>query len=107
MEKSDKNSGICIIKYNKKLKKIKEEYKMRKPDMSNIIRDLPPYVFRTNPKLHDLIGFSPKSLANMDCKGIGPRGRISIGGKVAYPREELIAWLLERAYIIETKWVQK
>lgn len=40
---------------------------------------------------------NPRSLANLDCKGAGPRGRVRIGGKVAYPTEELVAWLEARA----------
>lgn len=40
--------------------------------------------------------FSPRTLANLDSKGEGPRGRLRLGRKVCYPKNELIEWLLER-----------
>ena len=40
---------------------------------------------------------NPKYLANLDSLGQGPRGRIRIGRKVAYPVDTLIAFLEERA----------
>ena len=40
---------------------------------------------------------NPRSLANWDCKGLGPRGRTRIGKKVAYPVREVIRWLNEKA----------
>jgi hypothetical protein len=40
---------------------------------------------------------SEKSLANLDSKGEGPKGRFRIGKKIAYPVESLIAWLEGRA----------
>jgi hypothetical protein len=36
--------------------------------------------------------FKPKSLANLDCQGRGPAGRRLIGGKVCYPRDQVITW---------------
>ena len=40
---------------------------------------------------------SAKYIANLDCKGEGPPGRIRIGRKVVYPVVELVAWLEGRA----------
>ena len=40
---------------------------------------------------------NPRTLANQDCAGVGPRGRINIGRKICYPVSEVIAWLEERA----------
>lgn len=37
-----------------------------------------------------------KTLANMDCQGVGP-SRIQVGRKVAYPVSELVAWMRARA----------
>jgi hypothetical protein len=39
---------------------------------------------------------SEKYIANLDSKGLGPQGRLRIGGKVAYPVENLIRWLESR-----------
>jgi hypothetical protein len=36
---------------------------------------------------------SPGTLANLDCQGIGPDGRIRIGKKVGYIVDRLIPWL--------------
>ena len=38
-----------------------------------------------------------KYLANLDSQGRGPKGRIRIGRKVAYPVVEFISWLESRA----------
>ncbi len=39
----------------------------------------------------------PRTLANLDAKGVGPRGRIRINNKkIAYPVDELIKWMEER-----------
>lgn len=40
---------------------------------------------------------TPKTLANLDATGEGPKGRITVGRKVAYPVDLLIAWLEARA----------
>lgn len=37
-----------------------------------------------------------RSLANADCLGKGPRGKMRIGRKVAYPVDSLIEWMKER-----------
>lgn len=37
-----------------------------------------------------------KTLANYDSLGIGPRERIRIGNRIAYPKESLVAWMQER-----------
>ncbi len=39
----------------------------------------------------------PRTLANLDSKGEGPKGRIRVGKKVAYPVAELTSWLESRA----------
>ena len=40
---------------------------------------------------------NPRTLANQDSQGVGPKGRINIGRKVCYPVSSVIAWLEERA----------
>ena len=40
---------------------------------------------------------SPRYIANLDCKGLGPNDSIIIGRKRAYPVDSLIAWLENRA----------
>jgi hypothetical protein len=36
--------------------------------------------------------FKPRTLANLDCKGRGPAGRMSVGGRICYPREQVVLW---------------
>jgi len=74
---------------------------MRKPKLSpeEVIRllkeSLPKLIPRS--KVHELTYglVSPKTLANADYKGCGPR-RIRINGKIYYPKEALIEWLAGR-----------
>jgi hypothetical protein len=41
-----------------------------------------------------------KYLANLDCTGQGPAGRIRCGRKVAYPVNEFVKWLEKRSAVI-------
>lgn len=41
----------------------------------------------------------PRTLANLDCKGEGPK-RIRVGRKVAYEVKELCNWLSKRAQAV-------
>ena len=36
--------------------------------------------------------YKPRSLANLDCQGRGPDGRMTVGGKVCYPRDQVVLW---------------
>lgn len=40
---------------------------------------------------------TPGRIANLDSMGQGPRNRIRIGRKIAYPVADLVEWLAERA----------
>ncbi len=44
---------------------------------------------------------SPRTLANLDCVGKGPRGRVRIGNQIAYPVTELMEWLEARTQRID------
>lgn len=50
---------------------------------------------------------NPKTLANLDCIGQGPAGAIRVGRKVAYPVEEVIRFLEDRAVPVERKYRKK
>ncbi len=71
-----------------------------KPDLSALLKDLPPFVARNHPRFRELTGYSPRTIANMDCLGKGPKKRIMLGNTVAYDRESLVEWLEERSYIL-------
>ena len=72
----------------------------QRPNLSALLKELPPYVSRTFPRFKELTGYSPRSVANMDGLGQGPEKRIMLGGRVAYERESLIKWLEGRSQII-------
>ena len=44
--------------------------------------------------------YSPRYMANLDCRGLGPRGRVSIGGQVCYPLDSFNQWLQERTRVL-------
>ena len=72
----------------------------RKPDLSALRKELPPFVSRTHPRFRELTGYSPRTVANMDCLGEGPEKRIILGNVVAYERESLIEWLEARSRVL-------
>lgn len=58
---------------------------------------LPPLISRN--QVGKLTGgaISPKTLANLDSLGLGPRERIKLGRRVAYPTTVLLEWLEARS----------
>lgn len=72
----------------------------QRPDLSALLKELPPFVARTFPRFRELTGYSPRTVANMDCLGQGPGKRIMLGNVVAYERESLIEWLEARSRIL-------
>jgi hypothetical protein len=62
-------------------------------------KDIPTILFRNDSRIKQLTGKTSRTWANLDAKGIGPKRRIKIGGAVAYPREELIEFLLSQVKI--------
>ena len=42
-----------------------------------------------------------KYLANLDSAGLGPKGRVRIGGrKIAYPVQAVVSWLESRSEVV-------
>ena len=41
--------------------------------------------------------FKPRTLANLDCLGYGPGGRMLVRGKVCYPRDQIVIWFASLA----------
>ncbi len=46
---------------------------------------------------------SPKTLANLDCKGEGPATRVRLGRNIAYPTPVLLEWLEARSIVLAAK----
>ncbi len=51
--------------------------------------------------------YSERYMSNRDYLGDGPKGRIRIGRKVAYPIDSAIAWLEARSAVIPEKQVRQ
>lgn len=67
-------------------------------DLSKLISKWPSaYVARSEVGRFSGGLISPGTLANLDCKGEGPEGRIRVGKKVAYEVHALVRWLEGRA----------
>lgn len=64
--------------------------------IQDMVKDLPPVVFRKDARLTQLTGKASRTLANLDSKGEGIPGRVRIGRFVAYPREGLLEYLLSQ-----------
>jgi len=69
-------------------------------DFSELEQELPPIVFRNWARWRDFIPYAPRTLANEDSRGTGPKERILCGRVVGYPRKGLIEWLKERSKIV-------
>jgi hypothetical protein len=39
---------------------------------------------------------APGTLANLDCKGEGPGGKVQLGRRIGYERTSFVEWLLSR-----------
>jgi len=69
-------------------------------DFSGLEKVLPPIVFRNWPSWRDFIPIAPRTCANEDSLGRGPKEKIMCGRVVGYPRAAFIEWLRERSRII-------
>ncbi len=69
---------------------------MDRIDLSDLEKELPPILYRSHPRFRELIGLSPRTMANVDSAGTGPKERIRSGRLVGYPREAMIEFLRNR-----------
>lgn len=79
----------------------RNRFEHRHPDLSALLQELPPFVARNHPRFKELIGYSGRTMANMDCLKVTESvKKIMLGNTVAYERASLIAWLQSRSRII-------
>lgn len=72
--------------------------------MSQTIEDIlreyeqlfPPVLQRNHPRFQEWMGVSPRTMANLDAKGKGPRERVQNGKFVGYPKAAAIDWKRKR-----------
>jgi len=75
---------------------------MAKPDFSSLSRDWrSPYVTRDRIFEFTCGLINPRTLANRDAKGTGPKNKIRVGRKVAYEITELIQWISDQSRCID------
>lgn len=70
-------------------------------DLDVLIHKWPsPLVARDQRILDQFAGglLNARTLANADSAGTGPRGKLRIGRKVAYPVDSLVEWMKARRY---------
>ncbi len=65
-----------------------------------IEKALPPIVFRNWHGWRDILPIAPRTCANEDSLGRGPKKKIMVGHVVGYPRAAMIEWLRERMKVI-------
>ena len=70
-------------------------------DFTELEKVLPPIVFRNWPKWRDVLPIAPRTVANEDCLGTGPTGKIMVGRVCGYYRENFIQWLRERSRVVQ------
>ena len=72
-----------------------------RPDLSALLKELPPFVARTHPRFKELTGYSGRTMATMDClHQTTAVKKIMLGNTVAYERESLVRWLENRSRIL-------
>ena len=79
--------------------RMQEDYHLA--DLSALLDELPPILFRNHPRFRELTGMSPKSLANLDYQGRGPSERVLVGRVIGYPRRAFVKWLESRSRMID------
>jgi len=73
----------------------------QKPDLSALLKELPPFVARNHPRFKELTGYSGRTMANMDClHQTDAVKKIMLGNTVAYEKQSLVAWLESRSRIL-------
>lgn len=76
--------------------------KEQKADFSSLAQKWPsPYVARQEVERFTGGMISIKYLANLDCQGFGPKGRVRVGRKIAYPVDQFVSWLESRSTAID------
>jgi len=86
----------------KSLKESKEKFE-REALLADIARELPPIVFRNWKRWRDIIPMAPRTVANEDSLGKGPKEFVYVGRVKGYPKEAFIDYLRARMRFTESK----
>lgn len=80
--------------------KPEEKQQILNQRLASLEEVLPPIVFRNWAAWRDVLPIAPRTVANEDSLGRGPKEKIMVGRVVGYPRSALIEWLRERSKVI-------
>lgn len=64
--------------------------KKREQVLSAIAAELPPVVFRNWHRWRDVLPVAPRSVANDDCKGVGPTEFVYVGRVKGYTKSSFL-----------------
>jgi hypothetical protein len=73
----------------------------QKPDLTALLKEMPPFVARNHPRFKELTGYSGRTMANLDCLNQTTSiKKILLANTVAYERESLVRWIESRSRTI-------
>jgi len=75
----------------------------REQVLAAIESELPPVVFRNWYKWRDVLPMAPRTVANDDSKGDGPKEKVFVGRNAGYPRAAFVEYLRKRIHFTEGK----
>ncbi len=90
---------------NQKIKQeMDDEAKARREQfLAAIAAELPPIVFRNWHKWRDVLPMVPRTVANDDSRGEGPKEKVFLGRNAGYPKAAFIEYLRQRIHFTEGK----
>ena len=75
---------------------------LQRPDLSALADSWQsPLIARDNVERFTGGIITQKYIANLDSRGLGPKGRVKIGRKIAYPVKQFLTWLESRAEALD------
>lgn len=75
----------------------------REQVLAAITDELPPVVFRNWHRWKDVLPMSPRTVANEDSRGEGPKEKVFVGRNAGYPRAAFVEYLRKRIHFTEGK----
>jgi hypothetical protein len=75
----------------------------REQVLSAIAEELPPVVFRNWHKWRDVLPMAPRTVANDDSIGKGPKEKVFVGRNAGYPKQAFLEYLRKRIHFTEGK----
>lgn len=69
-------------------------------DFTELEKVLPPIVFRNWYRWRDVLPIAPRTVANDDSLGLGPKEKIMCGRVCGYPRNSLLEYLRAKSRVV-------